>query len=57
MSSLTKLREAIWRAWQKEAIAHGITPPAKFWAERAAVAVVDLLKEADRDEPGSKRSE
>ena len=45
MSTLTKVRDAIWQAWQREAIQQGATPPAKFWAESAAYAVIDLLRE------------
>src|SRR4029079_2273983 len=48
MSTLTKVRDAIWHAWQRDAVKQGATPPAKFWAESAAYAVIDHCKEASR---------
>jgi hypothetical protein len=45
MSTVTTIRDAIWRAWQQAAKAHRITPPDKIWAERAAFAVIDFLPE------------
>ena len=60
MSTLTKVRDVIWQAWQREAIRQGATPPAKFWAESAAYAVVDLFRddfasqgEAERKQGGA----